>query len=216
MKLPGIALFLVVAASAPCLASLADSLNSKELNQIKEGQQIMITEDVKDKPWPRVSVYQVVNASPEEVMAVFFDYNNACNFIPNVKKSEISKQINACSQEVTYSVDVPILPDEIYTMRNSLSSTPKGYKIGWTLLDASTMKAADGNFEVEPLDGRSLVRYQNLVDPGSKLAGMLKGFACQQIQTTVSAISKEIEGQKSDQPAKLQKKVLKLEEAVAK
>lgn len=216
MKLPGITLFLTLVVAHPVLAGLAESLGSKELAALQRGEQVMITEEVKDMPWPRVSVYQIVNASPEEAMAVFFDYNNACKFIPNVKSSEISRQINSCSQEVKYSVDVPILPDEVYTMRNSLSGTPKGYRIGWTLLEASTMKAADGSFESEPLGDKCLVRYQNLVDPGSKFAGLLKSFATQQIQATVSAIVDKIESQKTDQPASLKKQVGKFEEAVAK
>jgi len=207
-----LSLFLPIAA----WAGLTDSLDEKQLGALQRGEQVTINENVEGMPWPRISVYRMVNASPEEAMAVFFDYNRACDFIPNVKKSEISKRINAASQEVLYSVDVPILPDEVYTMRNSLVGTAKGYRIGWTLVEATTMKAADGSFESEPLGGQCLVRYQNLVDPGSKLAGALRGFASQQIQKTVVAIAEEIESQKQKSPNELKRKVDLFQEAVGK
>ena len=196
-------------------AAMVDQLSVQDVKTLQTGRQVVQTEKVEGLPWPRFSIYQVVKAKPEEAIAVFFDYNNARDFIPNVKLSEISRQISASSQEVSYSVDVPILADECYTTRNSLSSDGDTYRIQWTLLKATSMKSTEGCFTAEPMgDGQCLIRYRNLVDPGSKFAGVMRGFASKQIVATVAAIAEEIESQKATKPAELQQKVERLQTAL--
>ena len=41
-----------------------------------------MTEDIAGKPWPRIKVYRLINATPEQVAAVFFDYESAKTFVP--------------------------------------------------------------------------------------------------------------------------------------
>ncbi|HEY5791720.1 MAG TPA: MauE/DoxX family redox-associated membrane protein, partial [Chthoniobacterales bacterium] len=104
VKFPGVAFVLGFLLANSLQAGLVDSLDSKELRTLERGEPVLVTEEVKGFPWPRIAVYRMVDSTPEEAMAVFFDYNSAREFIPNVKKSEISKDLNACSQEVAYAV----------------------------------------------------------------------------------------------------------------
>ena len=192
-----------------------DELAAPDLNTLKAGRQVVRTENIEGMPWPRFSIYQIVKAKPEEAAAVFFDYNNARDFIPNVKLSEISREINPRCQEVSYAVDVPILPDECYTTQNTLSLEDSSYRIQWKLLKATSMKSTEGSFSVEPMgDGQCLIRYRNLVDPGSKFAPVLRSFASKQIVETVAAIAAEIESQKVNKAAGLQQKVERLQTAL--
>lgn len=192
-----------------------NQLSPAQLQEVKSGKQVLVTEAVEGKAWPRVRVYRVINATPEEVAAVFFDYANAKSFVPNLLKSEVSKKISACSFEVDYGVDVPILPDEFYTVRNSLVQKGDIYNIDWKLIRAVQTKDSVGDFRVEPFGEKSLIRYQNLVTPGSSMAGLLKGKAVDQMEQTVTAIGKKVESQKKDHPQDLQRQVEAMRAALA-
>ena len=196
-------------------ADLVAPLNAAQKAQMEKGTQVLITESVDGKPWPRVKVYRVVDASAEDVAAVFFDYEKAKNYVPNLLKSDLSKRVSATAAEVDYGVDVPILPDEFYTVRNSITRVGSdGYRFEWKLIRAVQTKDSEGSLEVQPYDGKSLVCYQNLVTPGSSMAGLLKGKAVQQMCETVAAIGGEVEKQKRSNPKGLQKQTAALRAAL--
>lgn len=113
------------------------------------GSQVDIREDIPSQPWPRVRVYQRVNALPEEVAAVF-DYEKANSYIPDVLESQVSKRHSPRVFEVDYKVEVPILPDEMYTARNEIEMLQSGsYRISWRVLKALQTKAAVGNLRID-------------------------------------------------------------------
>ena len=159
----------------------------------------MTTEELDGYPWPRVRVYQVVNATPREVMAVFTDYNNACEFVPNCLKSRIARQVNPRVAEVDYLIDVPILADEAYTVRDTLSTGPAGaLKVDWKVLKATSIEESVGSLYVEPYGKTgSVLRYTNLVKPSSMAAPLLRGVAMGQIKDTVQAIVDQVEETKA-------------------
>jgi hypothetical protein len=190
-------------------------LSAGQISLLKKGGQIVLTEDVEGKPWPRVTVYQVVNATPEEVAAVFFDYEDNKAFVPNVLKSEISKRITACTTEIDYGVNVPILPDEFYTVRNTIKMlSPEHYRFDWKLVRAVHTKDSVGSFCMEPLEGKTLIRYQNLVTPGSSMAGLLRKTAISQMKDAATAIATRAEKLKTANPAQLNKQVEALRAAL--
>lgn len=207
--------FVGVSASA-WAGNLLNELTPSQQAEVKKGTQVLITEDVEGKPWPKVKVYRVIDATPEEVMAVFCDFSNAKAFVPKLLKSEISNKISPTVIEVDYGVDVPILPDEFYTVRNTIKSTGKEtYQVDWKLLRAVQTKDSVGSMRVEPHgDGQSLMAYHNLVVPGSSMAGLLKGKAIEQMRETVTAIGEHAETQKSKNPAGLKKQVAALRTAL--
>ena len=90
----------VVCATAPRIwAGLLDELDAADRAKVLAGQQVLLKEEVEGKPWPRVRVYQLVRATPEEVAAVFFDYDNSKTFVPDLLHSKISKKISPCVLE---------------------------------------------------------------------------------------------------------------------
>jgi hypothetical protein len=207
--------FLGVSASL-WAGDLLDELSPSQQAEVKKGEQILITEDIEGKPWPKVKVYRIIDATPEEVAAVFCDFSNAKSFVPKLLKSEISNRVSPTVVEVDYGVDVPILPDEYYTVRNTIKSTGKDtYKIEWKLLRAVQTKDSLGSMRVEPFgDGKCLMAYHNLVVPGSGMAGLLRGKAIEQMRDTVTAIGEHAESQKTGNPAGLKKQVEALRAAL--
>lgn len=202
--------------SARAGGPISGELKPGQLREAEAGKQVIEFEEVDGVPWPRITVYQVVDASPEEVAAVFFDYGAAKTFIPNVLKSDVSKVVSPCVVEVDYGIDVPIFPDEFYTARNSLSKAGEDvYKVEWKLLRAVQTKDAVGNMIVEPHGDKTLLRYRNLTVPSSSIAGLLKGPAIDRMKGTVQAICREAGRQKKEDPKGLETRVQALRKALA-
>ena len=204
-----------LAALPTATASLLDDLNRDQRQELEKGELIVREQDIPGKPWPRVRIYKQISASPEEIAAVFFDYDQAKPYIPDVLKSKISKKVSPSVMEVDYAVDVPILADEAYTARNEMIRLGDSYQVSWTLLRALQTKAAQGNLLIEPLEnGTSVIRYTNLVTPSSGMAKLLRGPALSRMQKTVVAIGQKVEEQKSHNAAELAAQVVRLREAL--
>jgi len=211
--LPAAALLLV---SVPLHASgILGELNGPQASEVMGGKQVVIMEEIAGKPWPKVRLYQKIKATSEEVISVFFDYKNAKRYVPNILKSEISKQVSPCVLEVDYGVDIPILPDEYYTVRNTLQAGLAGaYRVDWVLLRALQTKASEGSLRVEPADGGAVLCYTNLVTPGSVMAPLLRSKAIEQMRNTVHAIVHQVETQKNSHPEALAAQVSALKKAL--
>ncbi len=199
---------------AVSFAEILGDLSADERARVLEGAQVVKMEEIAGLPWPRIRIYQKVRATPEQVAAVFFDYKNAKDYVPKLLKSEISKTISPCVLEVDYVVDVPILPDELYTARNTMSQNNDSYRVEWILLRALQTKASEGNLRMEPLGDGTVICYTNLVTPGSRMAGILRIPAIEQMKSTVAAIVRQVESQKTKSPLALEAQVLALRAAL--
>ncbi|HET7238092.1 MAG TPA: hypothetical protein VFI76_03645 [Terrimicrobiaceae bacterium] len=212
-----VALFAGCFLSAPRLVadSLLSELSGSQRSQMKGGEQVVVVENIEGKAWPRVKIYRFINANPEQVAAVFFDFENAKSFVPNVFKSEISNRVSPCTMDVDYGLDVPIFPDEYYTVRNSLRPVDdKSYFFEWKLLRAVLTKDSVGSFRVEPWEDKSLVCYQNLVTPGSNIAVLLRGKAIEQMKETTKALAAQIEKEKTTNAAGLKRQIAAMRTAL--
>lgn len=195
--------------------SILSELNASQKSQMRDGDQVVVVENVEGKSWPRVKIYRFIQASPEQVAAVFFDFENAKAFVPNVFKSEISNRVSPCTMDVDYGLDVPIFPDEFYTVRNSLRLLDESsYCFDWKLLRAVLTKDSVGSFRVEPWEDKSLVCYQNLVTPGSNIAVLLRGKAIEQMKETTKALASQIEKERATNPPGLKRQVAALRAAL--
>jgi hypothetical protein len=198
-------LALAVFSTGMARGGMLDGLDAAQRRAVFEGGQVSVEESVDGKPWPRVRVYQKVGASPEEVAAVFSDYGKAHTFVPDVLSSRIVESRSPHTHDVEYEVEVPILPDERYTARNSLEALPGGgFRVSWKLLAALQTKDAVGNLLIEPHgEGGSVLCYTNLVTPGSSMAGLLRSAAMARMRKTVDAIVEKVELEKRERPADL-------------
>jgi hypothetical protein len=195
--------------------SVLSELNASQQGSMKAGDQVVVIESVEGQAWPRVKVYRAINADPEQVAAIFFDFEEAKSFVPNVFKSEISNRVSSCVMEVDYALDVPIFPDEFYTVRNSLRAIDENsYRFDWKLLRAVMTKDSVGNFRVEPWEGKSLVCYQNMVTPSSNIAVLLRARAIEQMKETTKALAAHVEKETATNPARLKKQVATLRAAL--
>lgn len=202
--------------SAVAGGDILTGLTAKEREGVMAGEQLLVTKAVSGYPWPQAQIYQRTPLKPEELMAVFFDYNAAHRFVPNCRISRVSRQISPLRCEVDYEVSVPVLPDEKYTAENTLSHrSGGGYVVSWKLLRATNIESSEGSFAVaSDGEGGSIIRYTSLIKPASRAAILLRGVAMGQMRDTVHAIVREAKMLRADHPAQLDAKVRIMNQAL--
>lgn len=215
---------LLSAAVGPARTQRPAELTPAQRRTIDMGGQVFLTEDVRGSPWPRVWVYQFIDATPEEAAAVFADYSLHTTYIPNVTKSVIARVVDRATVEVDYVLRLPIVRDEEYTVRDSLSAAAGGtrYQVEWTLVRASSVKGTTGYVRFERYwndkvqrDG-TLMEYHNFVTPGSRLAGipLIRSRALQQVRGAAAAVAAQVERERRSDHALLTRQLQALRSAL--
>ena len=215
---------LITAGAQHGRAQAAQKLTAEQRKTIDDGGQVFLTWDVSGSAWPRACVYQHIDATPEESAAVFANYERHRAFIPNLRKAAISLVIDPVTVEVDYTLRVPIVADERYTVRDHLSTYNGGasYLIEWTLVRASSAKATEGSVRFEPHRGGrpqrdgTLMAYCNLVTPGARLAGLgfIRSRAMAQVRAAAGAIVTEVERERAGDRAPLDAELRTLRSAL--
>lgn len=205
--------------SAPAALSRAQNVSVEQRTAIDSGRQVVITEKVPGSSWPRVTIYQFIAGSAEEAAAVFADFGRHSDFLPNVKRSHVSRVVDSATMEVDYTLRVPLVRDESYTVRDHLTSAvsdsvtrARSYRVEWTLVRASSTKAADGEAIFEPYRDGTLLTYRNLVVPGSRMAGLgfIRGRAQREVEATVRAIVEQVLKERAGERALLDQQLAAL------
>jgi len=208
---------MIVFSSMQVWAGAYDELTGDQQASLRRGEQVTITQDVASSSWPKITVYQPIKATTEEVTAVFTDYELHRSFIPGLSKSKISKRYNPRDVEIDYTLKIPVVSDESYTVRNKLSSYGNGasYRVDWTLVRADTTKDTVGNVRMERMGDQTLMAYYNFVIPGSGMADLVRNQALKQVKDTAKAIAQQVNYERANNQAQLQRQVKALQDALA-
>jgi hypothetical protein len=195
-----------------------NSLNEKQHVSLDEGKQVLVTEKVKDAPWPFFHIYHLVHATPTQAAAVFWDVENAPHFIPHCVKAVIDGHPVSNIVEVGYELEIPIFSNEVTKVRNTLTTFPHegAYEISWEVLSSKYSKSGKGSFLVVPHNEQTLICYANFVNPGSIIAPVLRTHAEKRVQEIVLAIVGQIEYEVQKNPEQLLRQEEKLKEALEK
>lgn len=203
------AIYLLFAGYA-AFAGCAD-LTQDKVDALNKGKQVYCAEDVHGSAWPKVFIYQLIHATPEESAALMMDYEYQKSWAPGLKKSKISKKIDPRTVEVDYTIDIPIFSDESYTARDVVSSydvtAGKAYRIDWTMVRADATKSFEGFAKFEPFQTETLFSYYSFVVPGQSFAGLVKDKATKRVKETCSIFGQLVEKQKTSDPVRMQKEI---------
>jgi len=174
-------------------AALIDEVPSQAVDELAAGQVVVKSKNVAGAPWPQLSLYQVVDAPPAVLKALFNDYASAPSYTPNLISAKVLTTNADGSKDVLYTTKVPILGKISYTVRNTYITTGNSYEVDWTLLQSPLAKSSDGSLRIEPYGkNQTLLSYTNLCVPITSLPGM-KDAALGEAKATVRAIKTEAE-----------------------
>lgn len=185
------------------LAPAVDALTGPEWRTLEQGELVVKTRAVEGYPWPEVTVYRLVAALPEEVMAVYADFESHVGYLPNLLESRVVKQESRNSFHVSYEYEVTG-PNERYTVLAAVSRTPGGLQVTWDLVKARYARRLSGQMRVEPSSSGTFIEYRNRVDPG--FLGSRFGTpeaTVRQLQETVQALAAHVEWLRVEHPEKL-------------
>jgi hypothetical protein len=161
-------------------------------DELAEGQVVVMSKDVQGVPWPKLKLYQVVDAPPKVVADLFSDYSAAPSYIPGMLDAKVVANNPDGTKDVQYKVKVPVLQSISYTVRNAYVQKGNSYEVKWTLLRSPLAKSSDGSLRIEPYgNGKTLMCYTNLCVPVTSLVAGLKNQALNEAKSTVRAIATE-------------------------
>lgn len=196
-------------------ADFWDGLSTRQKGILASGEPLILEEEVPGNPWPRFIVYHLVKATPAEVAAVFWDLRLDPAYIPNCLSVTIigSPAPNVVDGE--YTLKMPFfLPDEVYVSRNNLRRhSEEHYEVTWEVLRSRYTKACKGSLNLQKVDGGTLLRYTNIVEPGSKIAGIMKNSASRQVLASVKALVSQVGAESANRSELLEKQLKTLGEA---
>jgi hypothetical protein len=201
----------------------AAELTAEHRRLIDTGEQVFVRRDSAKTPWPMTWVFQFIDAQPEEAAAVFADAERQVDYVPDLKRSAVVRKIAPGVMEVAQEMRVPIVKDEWWEVRDSVSAQDDGsYRIAWTLVRARTTKSVAGYAHFAPYhnattgrDG-TLLTYHNFVVPGSRMAGIgfVERHALKKVRETARATRDHVERQRREQPELLATQIAALREMV--
>ena len=174
---------------------LWNNLTEVQQRDLLAGKTVETEENVEGSAWPRFRVYQLVKAEPKSIAAVFWDCRRDPEYIPNCSAVTILSHPSPSVIEASYTLAMPfLLPDEVYVSKNVLRKPSEtSYEITWNVSEARYTKSAMGSLRIEPHGQGSILRYANLVIPGSRIAGLLRATAGSQVVESVKALTRRVE-----------------------
>ncbi|MBI2519855.1 MAG: hypothetical protein HYV97_05550 [Bdellovibrio sp.] len=205
-------------ASVSYAGTYFDKLSSTEQNQVlSEAKQLIKLQDVAGKPWPQITLFQWSDGTPEQVCGVFSDFNLQKEYMGEDMLKSHARKISQNTYEVDYEMDVPVVSNEIYTVKDVLTSYDSGhsYMISWSLVKATRTKLSNGFFACEPVSGGTFMAYQNLVDPGM-LGRSFFEQALVKVKAVPYSVLKQLKKELGSNPVQLDKQIEFLRSAVAK
>lgn len=148
-------------------------------------------------------MYRRVAASPEDVMAVYADFEGQVRYLPELVTSRVVARLAPGTFQVFYEYEVSG-PNERYTVTVAVARVAKGLEATWDLLSARYARRLSGAIRVEPLGAGALITYSSRVDPGP--LGVHLGSPAsvsRRLRDTVEALTSEVERLRAREPETL-------------
>jgi hypothetical protein len=207
------------------LVTQALPLTAEQLDRFERGEAVQVLQTLADSPWPRSTVYQFIEATPEQSAAVLSDYALQSSYIPKLKTSRVLSTKNG-ETDVEYVISIPIYPDEHSVSRQRVVTSGAEYRVEWHTVVDSTAKGSvtTGSATFRPMTnprtgktGTLMIHDQSVV-PASMFARvpMVRNKAIEASRDAAAAIRKQVEKEIAVDAPRLHAQVTRLRAAIAK
>ena len=182
-------------------------LTETELAKLTNKQLILHSKEVSQCPWPEITVFALVDISPAEAAALFSNYQDQKTYIPNLIKSDPARKLADNETIVDFEMRLPWpLANSKYSTANVFNRLENNeYEFCWYLVQSDSLVDSKGAVQFIPYGKMTLLRYQSLIHPDSKLATILSSRLKGGVMRTVQAIVTYMEETKKKTPEKIQK-----------
>jgi hypothetical protein len=209
-------------ASKSASAGVIDQLSVAERFQLDSGATLVKVRDMPGSAWPAVSVYKLVDTTPEVAMADFTDYNLQARYLKECCGLLMSSVLDSAVggdrrvQRVLYEIEVPVVSNERYELREEMSRGEDGsYRVVWGKVSAGgRSESIFGRAMFEPVNGKTLFYYYNFTKITTPGAGFFAGESVKRTQRTVTAMARHMEQESAGGGRRLQENLARLREAL--
>jgi hypothetical protein len=202
-----LAFVLIMHASLGFSLTLYPELNYTEQARLENKELIIRSRAIPQRPWPEITVFSVIDASPVEAAALFSNYQDQKRYIPDLIKSAPTRKIADNEVIVDFEMRTPWpLSNSKYSTRNVFKTLESNeYEISWNLVQSDSLIDSKGMAQFTPYGKKTLFTYKSFIHPDSKFASMFSSKAKDGMSKTVQAIVTYIEETKKQNPEKVQK-----------
>jgi hypothetical protein len=193
-------------------------LAQKEIiGQLKLNQLKVITTKVKDRPWPRITIYSKLKATPGQAMAIFSAFDRQKEFVLDTLESTPIKQLAPNHIIVRYRTKMPWpISSTTYINGHQLEIIEHGYLLTWYQVESEGTKYVEGSMRLLSYLGETVMIYQNLAHPKSIFAGLLKGIMRDKVEETIQGVVNFIEAHTQHHPDDVKQLVDQMEHILIK
>jgi len=133
----------------------------------------------------------VINASPEQIMAVIADFEAYPQWVGAVKSVEVVEPGEPHATQVKFVLDAGVLKDE-YTLAYDWSGTEK---VEWHLVKGQMQKKQQGSYVLKAQGESTQVTYTLAVELNIPMLGLFKRKAEKVIMdTALKELKRRVEG----------------------
>jgi hypothetical protein len=202
-----IVLALIMCASFSFAITPSSELNQAEVAKLTNKELVIHSKEIPKCPWPEITVFTLIDAVPVEAAALFSNYQDHKQYIPDLIKSNPVGKIAENETVVDFEMRLPWpLTNSKYSTGNIFNRLENDkYEICWYLVESNSLIDSKGTVQFIPYGNKTLLKYQSFIHPDSKLASVLSSKVRGGITRTVQAIVTYIEETKKKNPEKMQK-----------
>jgi hypothetical protein len=187
-------------------SSVIKELSEAELAILESGGLILKTKDTEGSPWPEITLYTLVEATPIESMGIFSALDYQKDYVPNVIKSKPIKHLSPTEVLTEYEMYVPFpLTNALYTHGSIVHQYNQDYELTWYKVESNSTEIASGSAYFSPYKKVTLFRYISYIKPKSIFGSLVKKIMLRDVQKTILSIRVHIEKLKKENSPLLSK-----------
>jgi ribosome-associated toxin RatA of RatAB toxin-antitoxin module len=132
----------------------------------------------------------VIDAAPEQVMAVIVDFEDYPAWVQGMKKVQVvQRDADGRAEQVHFDLDAGV--KDAYTLAYDYVDP---HTLRWNLVDGKLLRSMDGAYELAPSGSGTQVTYRLAVDLAIPMIGMLRRKAEKVIiDTALKGLKKRVE-----------------------
>lgn len=164
-------------------------LSKEEHASLEALDYIFKTEDIDNSPWPVITYYKILRASPLASAGLFAAYDIQKDYVPNILQSEPIKHISPTDVHTRYELKIPFpLPNAHYVHGARIFKYDNDYEVSWYLVESSSALEVRGSAYFKQHSLGSILIYQSYVKPKSIFANLVKKMMFKDVETSIKAI----------------------------
>jgi len=201
--------FLVARPSLSLALSAGTELSQAEMAKLTNRELVVHSKEISQCPWPEITVFTLIDASPAEAAALFSNYQDQKNYVPDLVRSTPTTRLGDNETVVDFEMRLPWpLANSRYSTRNTLTRVDgNGYQVSWNLVESDCLIDSKGMAQFIPYGEKTLLKYRSLIHPNGKLASAFGFKARSGVCKSVQAIATYTEETKKHNPEKVRKLV---------